>query len=233
MVCSFKHMSIHRFGTVDIDGLWQLRNTHGDYPRFVDLEEREDVTLVGEQWYDHVPGTEYLAANPVDVPALKAVLENCEETSSETVFEQLPDSSSSTRDPFQLLSPELRMILLNHLSRRDVANLRLTSKIFSQLPQSYFRQLIRKEMPWLWELDEMQSGEKAQRGNIDWYSLWCKLSVADGGDRQDEVDRSNGVEPAVDRQGLDIKGLRNRRMIWRDVNMVLDMMAENRDKQQE
>ena len=82
MVCSFKRMSTHRFGTIDIDGLWQLRNTHGDYPRFVDLEEREDVNLVGEQWYDHVPGTEYLAANPVDVPALKELLENCEEKSS-------------------------------------------------------------------------------------------------------------------------------------------------------
>lgn len=222
-------MSTQRFGRVDIDGLWQLRNTHGDYPRFVDLEERGDVTLVGEQWYDPVPGTEYLAANPVDIPALKRLLETCEESNSSTVFEQLPDPSSPTRDPFQVLSPELRMMLLNYLEGRDVANLRLTSKIFSQLPQSLFKELIRKEMPWVWEMDDLQSGEKVKHG-IDWYLLWCKLASADGGNCSDEADRSKGVQPAVDRTELDIKGLRNRRMIWRDIDMVLDMMAENRDK---
>lgn len=225
----FKRMSTHRFGTVDNDGLWQLRNTHGDYPRFIDLDEREDVTLVGEQWYSPVAGTEYLAANPVDVPGLKALLEDREDADSDVVFEQMADSSPSTRDPFQLLSPELRIMLLDLLERNDVANLRLCSKVFSQLPQSYFRQLIWREMPWFWEIDELQ----ASRRGIDWYSLWNRLAVADGGDCSDEEARSNGNDPDGGRGRKDIKGLRNRRMIYRDITMILNMMAESKAEQKE
>lgn len=217
-------MSTHRFGAVDIDSLWQLRNTHGDYPRFIDLEEREDVTLVSEQWYSPVAGTEYLATNPVEISGLTILLENCEDAASDVVFSQLPESSPSARDPFQLLSPELRIMLLDLLESKDVANLRLCSKVFSQLPQSCFRQLIRREMPWVWEIDELQ----ASRRSIDWYSLWNRLAVADGGDCSDEEARSNGNDPDGGRGRKNIKGLRNRRMIHRDINMILDMMAESR-----
>lgn len=147
-ITRFKRMSIERFGTVDIDGLWLLRSTNGDYPRFADFEERKDVTLVGQQWYRHVRGTEYLAANPIDIPELRDLLESQRQQSSDVVFEPLV-ASKSAKDPFQALSPELRALLLELLASSEVANLRLSSKAFSQLPQTYFKHLTRQEMPWI------------------------------------------------------------------------------------
>lgn len=41
-------MGVHLFGTVDIDGLWLLRSTKGDYPRFTSFDKRKDVTIVGD-----------------------------------------------------------------------------------------------------------------------------------------------------------------------------------------
>lgn len=188
------------------------------------------MTLVGEpKWHSPIAGTEYLAANPVNIPGLETLIENCEDAASDVVFSQLPESSPSARDPFQLLSPELRIMLLDLLESKDVANLRLCSKVFSQLPRSYFRRLIRREMPWVWEIDDLQ----ASRRSIDWYSLWNRLAVADGGDCSDEKARSNGNDPDGGRGRKDIKGLRNRRMIHRDINMILDMMAESKAKQKE
>lgn len=222
-------MSMQRFGRVDIDGLWQLRRKRGDFPRFASFDERKDVAKVGEQWYNHVPGTEYLATNPVDVPELTRLIESCAKASSDAVF-SLPAIPTSARDPFHDLSPELRAILLEMLERRDVANLRLSSKAFSQLPQTYFRQLIEKEMPWVWELHDTHSGTEPKRG-IDWFALWNKLSASDGGDCVDEQKRAESSEPHSYDGKLEIKGLRNRRMIHRDINVILDMIADARAEQ--
>lgn len=223
-------MSLERFSTVDIDGLWLLRQTKGDYPRFQDFEDRPDVSLVGEQWYHAVPGTEYLATNPTESSEVEALIESCTKPASDVVFSQL-SSSESARDPFQALSAELCMMLLDTLDRHDVANLRLCSQTFSQLPQTYFKRLIRDEMPWVWELHDTGSGGgskgPAKRG-IDWFTLWNKLCAADGGDCSDEKAREGGERPDLssgNRAG-EIKGLRNRRMIHRDISIILDMIAE-------
>lgn len=214
-------MSTSRFGSVDIDGLWKLRQAEGDYPRFAGFPERQDVQLVGEQWYSHVPGTEYLATNPVKVPALRELMEKCRKPASDVVFEAKSEASPS-RDPFVSLSSELRAMLLPLLGREDVANLRLASASFSQLPQSYFRHLVRTEMPWAWELDAMQGQQ------MDWFALWTNLSIADGADCADEQERfaASGLLEAIAAKGVvdrpgEIKGLRNRRMVYRDIDLIL------------
>ena len=181
-------MSIQRFGVVDIDGLWLLRKTKGGYPRFADFDERQDVVLVREQRHRHVPGTEYLATNPIDVPDLTRLLESRPEHSSDVVFKPLV-ASTSAQDPFQALSPELCAMLLELLGSQDVANLRLSSKAFSQLPQTYFRHLIRQEMPWVWELHDTDGGSEPKRG-LDWYDLWKDLWILDGGFCADEDARA-------------------------------------------
>jgi len=223
----FKRMSVHFFGTVDIDGLWLLRSSKGDYPRFTGFDERKDVTIVGEQWYYHLPGTEYLAANPVEIPGLTRLIGSHTETSSDVVFRSL--NGSKVRDPFHVLSPELRAMLLEMLEPRDVASLRLCSKAFSQLPQTYFKRLIRRKMPWVWELQDIHSGSK--RGT-DWFGLWNALSAADGGSRADEKNRDpaggDGSHSYHEDVKGEIKGLRNRRMIYRDITMILDMIREAR-----
>lgn len=223
-------MSIHRFGTVDIDGLWVLRRTRGDYPRFASFNEREDVTIVSEQWYHHVPGTEYLAANPVNVPELTRLLESCHiETSSDVVFKAPLVSATTAHDPFRALQPELCAMLLEMLESQDVANLRLCSRTFSQLPQTYFKHLIGRKMPWVWELHDNHSVSETKRG-VDWFSLWNQLSASDGGSCADEKERAAcvGDESHSYDGKVEIKGVRNRRMIYRDITIILNMISEAR-----
>lgn len=226
----FERMSIQRFGAVDIDGLWLLRRTKGDNmnPRFPGFDERKDVTIVREQWYRHVRGTEYLAANPVDVPDLTSLIESHTDISSSVVFNPPVGAATAGRhDPFDALPPELCAMLLEMLKPRDVANLRQSSRAFLQLPQAYFKHLIRREMPWVWELRE---GDSEPTQGIDWFALWNKLSASDGGSCADEKERAAGD---VDESHLydgrfEIKGLRNRRMIYRDITIILDMISNAR-----
>lgn len=125
-------MSVQRFGMVDIDGLWQFRKAHGsfEFTRYRDFEERKDVQLVGEQWFRPVPGSEYVAANPMEIPQLRKLIADCATDAGDVVF-QILSHSETIHDPFQSLSPELRSMLLEFLGSKDVANLRLGSKSFS------------------------------------------------------------------------------------------------------
>ncbi|KAK5113899.1 hypothetical protein LTR85_010432 [Meristemomyces frigidus] len=180
----FKLVSRQRLGKVDIDALWRLREAFGDYEnRFTDFPHRPDVDLVSDQWYSCEPGTEYLAANPVEIPGLDSLVQGCvmeSEHMRDVVFDAR-ERSVPGHDPFSRLSPELCQMLLKYQSRKDVANLRLVSMSFSQLPQTYFRHLIETEMPWMWELSELKG--------LDWHNLCCKLSIADGGAGIDEKER--------------------------------------------
>ena len=78
-------------------------------------------------------------------------------------------------------------MIVDLLSRRDVANLRLASLSFVQLPQTYFHQLVKTEMPWVWEIESLQPNQ------IDGHELWRKLSAADGGPCKDEEERKWGA----------------------------------------
>lgn len=229
-ILRFKRMSVRRFGTVDIDGLWLLRRTMGDYPRFAGFDEREDVTLVSEQWYHHVPGTEYLATNPMNVPGLTETIEVIPKRSVNVVFEPLV-ASTTAKDPFQALPPELRSMLLELLASRDVVKLRLCSKAFSQLPQTYFKHLIGQEMPWVWELNDTRTGIELKR-DLDWHTTWNVPWMSErefwaGGKKRARTADGQSVFRPINWQ---LKGLKNRRMIYRDISIILDMMTEARMK---
>ncbi|KAI6844494.1 hypothetical protein KC340_g6380 [Hortaea werneckii] len=185
----FHRVSLRCFGKVDIEGLWRLREERGSHVnRFAGMPRNQDVELVSEQCYSASPGTEYLAADPVDVPGLSTLIQSCL-VKREDVCESVFDPSGPSRpkathsDPFSRLSPELQHILLGRLSRQDVANIRLVSPAFKQLPQSYFRHLVETEMPWLWEVSELP------KHLIDFYRLWCRLHEADGGSQEDLHER--------------------------------------------
>lgn len=103
-------------GTVDIDGIWQLRTVQGDFPRYKDFSERDDVQLVGEQWFRLVPGSEYVAANPMEIPQLHKLIKDCATDVGDIVFQTLPHFET-VQDPFQSLSPELRSMLPPRIQR--------------------------------------------------------------------------------------------------------------------
>jgi hypothetical protein len=137
------------------------RNISSDYDDFYSFPRDPAVSRAQEQWWSHERGSEYLAANPVFVPALTPILRSAihEEPSFSiqdgafvvplTRHSAFPASKS--QDPFLKLPQELTDSIVEYLPSRDIASLRLSSRAFRQLPISLFHTLLRQEMPWLWE----------------------------------------------------------------------------------
>ena len=159
-------------------------------------------------WSRHWGGCEYLVANPIDIPGLSQILESpvdsigkkitfgdakgCDDGQTQDHRTSL-STPKSIRDPFSQLSPELTSMILDHLGSKDVANLRLATPVFRQLPTILFRRLLLEDMPWLLEV------KKLDVAKINWYDYYCALK---SGCRE-------------------LKGLRNRMRIWRDVEELM------------
>lgn len=130
-------------------------------------------------------------------------LSDSENTSKEQ-SQQIPSQphtaiTSSEIDIFSILPPELLTEILWNLSAKDIANLRLASRSFRALPPILFKHLIRTEMPYFWEIDELDP-----RGT-NWAELY-RLLRRDG---------SSGL-----------LGLRNRVRIWHEAEEIVKMIRE-------
>ena len=91
-------------------------------------------------------------------------------------------------------------MILEHLGSKDIANLRLATPVFRQLPTILFRRLFLEDMPWLFEMQDLDVA------SVNWYDWYCKWK--------------SGWE--------DVKGLRNRRRIWRDIEEIVSRIQKYR-----
>lgn len=234
----FQRLSLERSGRVDIDGLRELWYRQGDYgSRFEGLSNTFDCNFVNDQLYRCEPGTEYLVADPCHIKGLSALLGSCTTGEQADTISEMDQAQPSTSDPFASLPPELQLMILLQLGRVDVANIRLASRTFKQLPQAYFNHLVRTEMPWVWEIDDIRPG------TIDWYKLWCALSAADGGSGLDEKEREwLELSPKYDwdrvmaylsipeaaRYGLHTLGPEKQRPTYKDIASISEIMEQRR-----
>lgn len=152
-----KRTSMLAHGTIDVGGLtsWWVKKAIADSV----LDDRIDTAANGcrDQEWLHRNGTEYLAANPLYLPKLREILQQCVSTdpafsprnSAFAISHDAP--SKSSRDLFTRLPAELHIEILDHLRSKDIASLRLASRAFRHLPISYFQKLLNRELPWLWE----------------------------------------------------------------------------------
>jgi len=168
----FEKVSIRKSGRVDLEGfaaLWWREPCRAS--GIQGLKHDSVIRELREKWWIHRRGTEYLAANPVDIPGFKLMMQEAytEVPKGDGVF-LVKDSckrSSSLEapycgyedevDPFMTLPSELKSKVLVQLSSKDVSSLRLASRAFKQLPKRFFRQLILDETPWFWEVDQVKS----------------------------------------------------------------------------
>ncbi|GKU20984.1 unnamed protein product [Fusarium langsethiae] len=146
----FKRVSLHRYSVVNIHGLtqwWRIENTYRDFHDF----PREKVVKDGqEQWWNHGLGNEYLVANPCLIPGLEPLLQSCQDldtSDSEPILTTIA-TEASNNDPFSKLPLEIRHCILVHLDFQDVVNLRLTSRLFLQLPNPVLYELTIRHTPW-------------------------------------------------------------------------------------
>jgi hypothetical protein len=129
-----------------------------DYRDVYSFPHHPDVKSSASQFWQHTQGLEYLAANPLFVPALDPILRSI--VVSDSTFNSQVGAFVATeavparvsKDILNTLPEELRLEVLAYLPSKDIANLRLASHTFRQLPVLLWRRLIREEMPWLWEV---------------------------------------------------------------------------------
>ena len=105
-------------------------------------------------------------------------------------------------DPFSKLSAELTTMIIDHSPSKDIANLRLASATFRALPCTLFRRLLFEDMPWLWEAEDLPVGE------TDWHELYCMTKHC----------------------WLGLKGLQNRKRIWKDIEEIMGKIAKYREE---
>ncbi|MCJ1399146.1 hypothetical protein MMC11_002348 [Xylographa trunciseda] len=215
----FKKVSQFRLGNIDVEGLWYWYwhvPEGGSQEASIGLPHDYAVKNGTEllcQW-QHEPGSEHLAANPIEIPGFVALFSEAtaHRSYSGVVFPwdyKGPNNSHRTNhstppltsDPFTKLSVELSTMLLAYLSSKDIANLRLSSPVFRPLPAMLFRRLLLEEMPWIWEARGLEVGK------TNWYKLYCMLKSC-----------------------WLFKGLQNRRRIWKDVEEVVRRIRKCRQE---
>ncbi|MCJ1391456.1 hypothetical protein MMC18_004320 [Xylographa bjoerkii] len=217
----FKKVSQLCLGSIDIEGLWYWRALEGSYEAFFCEFPRDYAVKNGDdQFWKHEPGSEFLAANPIEIPGFAAlVIETAGYRGDrKTVFHwdykgpsewsvrnhrtpPPPKSGLHTPDPFTKLSAELSDMVLASLSSKDIANLRLVSPAFRQLPAILFRRLLLEDMPWFWEAQGLDVGK------TNWYEMYRKVKSC-----------------------WLFKGLQNRRRIWKDVEEVVRRIRKYRQE---
>ncbi|KAN0104636.1 hypothetical protein V8E51_010381 [Hyaloscypha variabilis] len=222
----FKRISTDRLGVVDINGLWSYwREINGSFEALYESFPRDFAVKSGnEQGWNHDVGCEYLAANPITIPSLTELLNSCYRQFSgwrhnepydanEPVFfwrykasgethersHFIPPPSKSS-DIFMSLPNELRAMILDDLSSKDIANLRLVTPAYRQLNVSLFRRLLLEDMPWIWEARDLPMG------NTDFHRLYRLVKFC----------------------WTNLKGLRNRERIWKDVSEVVTRIERYR-----
>ncbi|KPM43224.1 hypothetical protein AK830_g3373 [Neonectria ditissima] len=238
----FKRASLRRSGKVDyaaLQGWWQIDGIEDNYDEF---PRDEAVDEAREQWWQHNFESEWLAANSCYVPGLRSVLDSVEHLDERAEFRSTGQGSVGDQPPtdiFSRLPQELRTMVVMDLDSSSIASLRIASRSFSPLPQAVFQALTLRERPWLWEAwssldysfwssvtakelrDAADAGAEILKGasvpvtlldanTTDWYGLFKRISV--------------GLKDGQ------LKGLQNRRRIWKDCQEILDRAADYRRK---
>jgi hypothetical protein len=154
----YARLSRLHFDHPDINGLMEWYRLDGLYNTVHNFPRNDDVRTgqCGESW-NHAPNGEYLAANPLFVPGLAKILQSTihmEATFSSRAgaFALATDEEPKAQDRFNSLPEEIKLQILSFLASSDIANLRLASRAYRQLPIFLWRKLLQKEMPWLWEV---------------------------------------------------------------------------------
>lgn len=211
-------------GHVDVQGLWEWRQVGPlcelksrltdnlfqrdcSFEEFVGYPRDIAVRVASEQWWRHEPGSEYLVTNLLDIPGLHALLKRAETGPAyKGVFDRAAKNSEKSRaDPFATLSMEMISMVIEYLCSKDIANLRLTTRAVQQLPDILFRRLLLEDMPWMWE------AEDSPRGEVQWHKLYCSIKSG----------------------WVGLKGLRNRKRIWKDVEEIVSRITKHRRSERE
>ncbi|TGO51844.1 hypothetical protein BCON_0153g00100 [Botryotinia convoluta] len=170
----FERVSKIRLEGLTSKDLWPFGMSACSNCGFQNIKQESILRECKQQWWSHIPGSEYLAANPHEIPGFSLILSeayghqsHCDKNKGSVWRKKQFNGNLSqlyvnSTDHFNKLPIELRHIILYQLGSKDIANLRLVSRAFRQLPQRLFRHLLVKELPWFWEIDQIQQRKMEQ-----------------------------------------------------------------------
>jgi hypothetical protein len=151
----YAKVSYRRFGRVDLDGIWHWREIQSD-PVSYGMDEliplpRPEIEL-GREHIDHpwchVPGDEWIVANPVEIPGILTVLETCKCSNVAATQTQSPKAK------ILVLPAELLGHILSFLDLPDLDRVSDTCRKLRSHSNQFFEASIIRDMPWFWELFE-------------------------------------------------------------------------------
>jgi hypothetical protein len=147
----YRRVSELRRNTTDMTDLadWITRQVD-------EIPEHPAVRRGTEQWWGHRTGDEFLAASPLQISALSRLIEAARRPQASfdgrgSPFGVRPVPSKASGDLFARLPEELRAMVVASLGSKDIASLRLASHSFYHLPYTLWHDLLKQEMPWVWE----------------------------------------------------------------------------------
>ncbi|KAJ5166065.1 hypothetical protein N7492_006361 [Penicillium capsulatum] len=162
----------------------------------------------GAQFWDSMAGEEFAVTNPIDIPGLsdflKAKLDSSTFQRHSTNRELRP---SMVADPFTRFPYDVLHLVLKLLPGSSVPAL-ATASWSVQLAtrhNSFWKAMLRREMPWFWELFELLEDERYSKTDYKRLFLWLgkELSVM------------YGLRGAL-------MGIANRKRIWRACLQIRD-----------
>ncbi|KAF5533012.1 hypothetical protein FMEXI_12095 [Fusarium mexicanum] len=165
----FAKVSYHRLGRVDLDGIWQWREMQSDPKSYgLNADDVSPHTEVAqgrkhcEDPWSHHTGSEWLAANPVEVPGLNDLLKTC-------FGSNMPnDISLPSQARLLTLPTEIIFQLLSLLPASDLSAVAWTCRALRSHTQPLFKVCIMRDMDWFWEL--MEGAQYP--ASPDWPATW-------------------------------------------------------------
>jgi hypothetical protein len=166
----FAKLSYRRFGRVNLDAIWHWREMQHE-PELYNVT-KDDVAPcpeVARGWqgnYDdvwcHLPGDEWLAANPVEIPQSYDMIERC--------FSLAVHVSTTQHSHVRLLGLPAELIdhILSFLAESDLNSVAATCRRLRSHTQRFFKALAIEHMYWLWEVFEA----KPYPTSPDWPATW-------------------------------------------------------------
>ncbi|SMR63727.1 unnamed protein product [Zymoseptoria tritici ST99CH_3D1] len=168
-------------GKVDVDGLgewWEQSDSLGgtdEVERCMGLDECN-----GQYWV-HEKDSAFLIMDPLKDEDLMRILNEAMEVehgfdASHSAFAERkspPPTTDEQHDPFLTLPPELLQHILTLLPTPSIGAARTASRAFTHIPISFFHHLLRKDFPWIWEVDPDTSTALPK------YSKWTQKVVDD------------------------------------------------------
>ncbi|KAJ5998541.1 hypothetical protein N7451_006351 [Penicillium sp. IBT 35674x] len=114
-------------------------------------------------WYSN-KGQEVLVANPVEIPQLDAEFDIIMKSQAKNAGQ---DQNSQGKDVFNRLPLELRYDVFKLLPAGSILALKAASWVMhtTTLPREFWRHRLRSEMPWLWEIHDIDVFESQELEN--------------------------------------------------------------------